>query len=210
MSLSTACSNGTTVHSPGDNDWTNNSGQSKRTQRILLQCHHNFTKNTPTNRTQEVSRCHSITKQIINTRHYFKPNHCSSLRKERVARGLMIAVPFPEEAGHFATTSSHVLKAYSPPKSIEVENTAGATTFASHYFKCPLITVVHLWRVKYLLCTDNVSDRKWQSLSLDTNGLSRYHLVNRNNRIITSAKMGLTLTLVLFRSMACLNCDSYS
>jgi hypothetical protein len=56
----------------------------------------------------------------------------------------MIAVPFPEEAGHFATKSSHVLEAYSPPKSIDVENKAGATTFASHYFKYPLITVVHL------------------------------------------------------------------
>jgi hypothetical protein len=32
----------------------------------------------------------------------------------------MIAVPFPEEAEHFATTCSHVLEAFSPPKSIEV------------------------------------------------------------------------------------------
>jgi hypothetical protein len=69
--------------------------------------------------------------------------------------------------------------------------------------------ILNVRSLRLFVC--DVSDRKLQLFRLDRKGLSRYHLVNRNNRIITSsAKMGLTLTLVLFGSMACLNCDSYS
>jgi hypothetical protein len=109
MSLSTAFSIGTTVHSPGDNDWTKTVDNRNARRESCSSATTISTLNTPTNRTQEVSRCHSITKHIINTRHYFKPNHRSSLRKARLATSLMIAVPFPEVTGHFVTTSSHIM-----------------------------------------------------------------------------------------------------
>ena len=113
MSRSTAASNGTTVHPPGDTTVhttvDDNSVKPKRQERNFSATT-NSTWNTPTNHNEEVSGYY-ITKQIINTTHYFTPNQGSSVSNDTAGMGSMIVVPFPAEAGLFATTSSQELEA---------------------------------------------------------------------------------------------------